>query len=399
MSELVLSATAAVRETALRVLRAAHVWPTAASGLACHILQRAGLPPEGLLGQPPEDPTAQLLRRTPVLAAYGYVVDLCSPAAVALWIEELEHLRGREIYPADRNSFIFNPVEILGVSRGVASERVPKEHREWLSGTLLRGFTQGQFKTILSQLAALSSLSLLDEAKAATVTMSPLAVQLLSTQDALAALCIDLSIGVPPGALAGDLDQELLKRLLTASLPVNDEAEAAALLVLATRLTDGAALSSPDDPVARIITVCRRFPLFADQLRSRQRSRPPFEIKDEYDVQDLLHAILKLHFDDVRPEEHTPSYAGTSSRVDFLLPKERVVVEAKMTRANLKQKEVADQLIVDAARYGKMPAVLALICLVYDPEKHCKNPQALESDVEASGPRLVVKAVVCPQGL
>ena len=46
-------------------------------------------------------------------------------------------------------------------------------------------------------------------------------------------------------------------------------------------------------------------------------------------MQDLLHAILKLHFDDVRPEEYTPSYSGNASKVDFYLPPERLVVEAK----------------------------------------------------------------------
>jgi hypothetical protein len=76
-------------------------------------------------------------------------------------------------------------------------------------------------------------------------------------------------------------------------------------------------------------------------------------------VQDLLHAILKLHFDDVRPEEVTPSYAGRASRVDFYLPRERIVVEAKMTRANLGQKEVANQLLIDVARYAQMPTVNA----------------------------------------
>jgi hypothetical protein len=66
-----------------------------------------------------------------------------------------------------------------------------------------------------------------------------------------------------------------------------------------------------------------------ERLQNRQRRRAPFEVADEYDVHDLLHAILKLHFDDVRPEEYTPSYAGSASRVDFFLPKERLVVEAK----------------------------------------------------------------------
>jgi hypothetical protein len=115
---------------------------------------RLGTPLVGVLDQPLESTSAQLLRRTPVLAAYGYVLEIAHPDVVALWIEELEHLRGREIYPVDRNSFIFNPVEILGVCRGVASAKVPSEHREWFASTIFRGFTQGQFKTNVSRLAA-----------------------------------------------------------------------------------------------------------------------------------------------------------------------------------------------------------------------------------------------------
>ncbi|MBZ4359524.1 hypothetical protein LAM19_25050, partial [Mycobacterium tuberculosis] len=78
-------------------------------------------------------------------------------------------------------------------------------------------------------------------------------------------------------------------------------------------------------------------------------NRQTIEINDEYDVQDLFHALLKIHFEDVRPEEYTPSYAGSSTRVDFLLKNEKIIIELKKTRKNLKQKEVGEQLIVDIA--------------------------------------------------
>lgn len=97
------------------------------------------------------------------------------------------------------------------------------------------------------------------------------------------------------------------------------------------------------DPVATVVALCRRFQLFVDRLQTRQRSRQSLAVADEYDVQDLLHAVLKLHFDDVRPEEWTPSYADNASRIDFLLPRERTIIEAKMTRQNLGQKAVANE--------------------------------------------------------
>lgn len=399
MNGVVLSITATVREEANRVLRASNSWPTAAAGLASRILRRDATHSGEPFDRPVPNSTAALLRRTPELAAYGYVIDLAPVETIALWIDEIKHLRGREIYPADRNSFIFNPVEILGVSLGLCSAKVPIEHREWLAGIILNGFSQGQFKTNVSRFAALSALHLLDQERAKAVSIPAVAISGMPTHEVVVAACIEFAIGLPSGAVAGDLEQELLKRLLSGAVSINDEAEAAALLILVNRASDRLSLSSPGNAVEQIVALCRRFPLFAERLGSRHKQRAPFEITDEYDVQDLLHAILKLHFDDVRPEECTPSYAGSSSRVDFHLPKERIVVEAKMTRASLGQKGVADQLIIDANRYRTAPGVETLICLVYDPGKRCQNPTALERDVEASGTELRVRAVVCPQGL
>lgn len=65
--------------------------------------------------------------------------------------------------------------------------------------------------------------------------------------------------------------------------------------------------------------IFEKFHICARQLKRRHAGRPTLEIKDEYDVQDLLNAILRLHFEDVRPEEWTPSYAGGNNRMDFLL--------------------------------------------------------------------------------
>jgi hypothetical protein len=49
--------------------------------------------------------------------------------------------------------------------------------------------------------------------------------------------------------------------------------------------------------------ICSRFHAVAVQLRNRRQNRPTLTINDEYDVQDVLNAVLGLHFDDVRPRE------------------------------------------------------------------------------------------------
>ena len=146
-----------------------------------------------------------------------------------------------------------------------------------------------------------------------------------------------------------------------------------------------------------VTMICRRFHIVARQLTCRHDNRQTLEIRDEYDVQDLLHALLRLHFDDVRPEESTPSYAGGSSRMDFLLKNEKVVVETKMTRSGLGDKQVGEQLIVDVARYKEHPDCKMLICFVYDPEAHIRNPRGLEADLDKlSVPGLQVITIIAP---
>ena len=151
------------------------------------------------------------------------------------------------------------------------------------------------------------------------------------------------------------------------------------------------------DTVELVRTLCLRFDLFARQIQKRQRKRSSIIFTDEYDVQDAMHALLRLHFDDVRAEEWTPSYAGNASRVDFLLKREQIVIEAKMTRKGLDQREVANQLIIDKERYSAHSDCKTLVCFVYDPEHRCNNPDALVDDVSTAGPPICVVVVVAPR--
>jgi hypothetical protein len=100
---------------------------------------------------------------------------------------------------------------------------------------------------------------------------------------------------------------------------------------------------------------CRRLPLAIRSMQRRHADRPPIVITDEYDVQDLLRTILVAMFEDVRTEEWTPSYAGGSSRMDFLLKREQLVIETKMTRSGHDARTVRDELAVDLLRYQAHP--------------------------------------------
>lgn len=152
--------------------------------------------------------------------------------------------------------------------------------------------------------------------------------------------------------------------------------------------------------VERILFLCQRFPIFARELRNRQRGRLPIEIQDEYDVQYLLLALLRLHFDDIRPEVWTPNYAGGSARMDFLLKKEKIVVEVKKTSDTLsRDSHIADQLIVDIERYAEYPDCELLICFIYDPARLIDNPKGIEQDLSGIRENIEVLVVISPRGI
>jgi hypothetical protein len=130
--------------------------------------------------------------------------------------------------------------------------------------------------------------------------------------------------------------------------------------------------------------------------RNRHNGRQTLLMQDEYDVQYLIGALLSGAFSDVRTEEYTPSYAGKSSRMDFLLNDESIVVEVKMTRQALKDKDVSDQLIIDKERYRTHPKCRTLICFVYDSQSMLKNPTALETDLSSDDEELSVHVWIKP---
>lgn len=162
--------------------------------------------------------------------------------------------------------------------------------------------------------------------------------------------------------------------------------------------SQGDPLLETRESAANLIEVlATRFPLLASQLLHRQRHREPFRISDEYDLQDIFHSLLRLFFDDVRPEEYTPSYAGKSSKMDFIIKSHQIVVELKMSRCGLDHKTMGDQLIIDIDRYKAHPDCRTLFCVVYDPEHFVENPTGLENDLSRTHDNIDVRVIISPK--
>lgn len=148
------------------------------------------------------------------------------------------------------------------------------------------------------------------------------------------------------------------------------------------------------ETMAQLVGLFRRLPPALTILERPNRNGPGPSVSDEYDLQRILHALLRLHFDDVEPEETTPRRAGGSYRIDFVLRQEQVAVEAKITSESLGATKIRDQLIKDMFGYRKQPNVAGLVAVVYDPMRKIDNPTGFESDLKSDDPELPVSVVV-----
>lgn len=157
------------------------------------------------------------------------------------------------------------------------------------------------------------------------------------------------------------------------------------------------AANTKTDYFSLVEQICSRFHLVAQQIEARHDKRETLHVKDEYDVQDLLHSLLHIHFDDIRREEWTPSDAGRCSRVDFLLKDEKIIIEVKKTRQNLKAKDVGEELIIDLHHYKVHPDCKKLLCFVYDPEGWISNPRGLENDLNKKEDDFEIKVLIVPK--
>lgn len=132
----------------------------------------------------------------------------------------------------------------------------------------------------------------------------------------------------------------------------------------------------PSDALVRLETLLRRLPRVIRELRSRHGDRPPFVVVDERDLEDLLRALLPLHFENVRLSRRTPRYAATTC-TDFLLAEEGIILTVKQANSETGERKLAEQISLDAAHYGGQPSP-ALVSFVYDPEGRLRQPELLE---------------------
>jgi hypothetical protein len=347
-------------------------------------------------------PSEERLVHAPALSALGYWLGSGGAGDLrGAWLQGIQRLSAREAFPSDRQSFVYRPVELLGVAVGLSTFSDQPSLRSWFAEVVerLKREPAGAVWSVALRTAA-------EHVLAPQKAIAPSGHAAAGILDAAVGRWLRCSVlGLKPSE---EDERLLLKQALLTELETGDIAHAAVIHQSLRSAVDNAIESAVDrhwqvgrerrDAEELVVTLCRRFDIFAKQLLDRRENRKTVEVEDEYDVQDLLHALLRMHFEDVRPEEPNPSVAGKPTRQDFLLKREQIVVEAKKTRPSLKQDKVADELIIDMRRYRSHQDCRTLICFVYDPDRHCHAPTALEDDLTKDEPNFRTRVIVCPKG-
>lgn len=150
-------------------------------------------------------------------------------------------------------------------------------------------------------------------------------------------------------------------------------------------------------PVELVKILCYRFHSVVRQLRLRGEHRATLSVEDEVDVQDLLHALLRIQFDDIDTEEWTPNYAEGAPRTTFLLNDNQLAVLVKKTRNGLTAKDLTEQLRIDTERYLTKSRCTSLLCFIYDPDGRIGNPRAFETALTTVNGSLTIGVLIAPK--
>lgn len=384
------------------------VWPSPAAGFAFWAFAQMEMPT--FIAQPPGVMEAGFVDRfseAPILACCGYLLAQGAPQwlegddLVGTWAAAAERLSGRDALPTDRQSFFFRPVELLGLALGAAFvEASHPQPVRWLRRLIEEGSDRTDRDPWHMSLVLLARTALGRAPRGRVDLHDDLDATEVAGCWLLASLQPEVAVRAGLTEPCERMENQLLRRLLLTGIPEADVAEYALLYcAVATAVNKRLPVSgaAPQAALTTLTQVLRRFPAIVRNLGTRQRSRPPLaNIKDEYDVQDLLRGILRGLFDDVRTEEWTPSRAGLTSRIDLMLKREGIFIETKMTRKSLSQRKVTEELITDKELYRSHPDCKMLVCFVYDPDHRLDNPVALEDEVtDLDGP-LPTITIVAP---
>lgn len=163
-------------------------------------------------------------------------------------------------------------------------------------------------------------------------------------------------------------------------------------------LFEGKPTREPEPDVALIERVCRRLPQAAKILALRSRKgKPSFDIADEYDVQDILHGVLRAYLKYSVQENPLPKVAAAKSgRADVSVEELGVLIEVKYVHGPDDQKRIFEEFSQDLLLYAQWPHLRVLVYLIYN-SGDLRDGEAFEKlsgEQEVNGRRFEVRVVL-----
>lgn len=142
-------------------------------------------------------------------------------------------------------------------------------------------------------------------------------------------------------------------------------------------LFEGLRSAAPAPDVALLLRLCERLPDAARELQNRRKGKQPFTIVDEYDAQDLLHAMIRSYFKYSVAEEPLGRVGGgPSGRADLAIEELGVIIEVKFVRSPNDQNKMVQELSQDLVLYSKWEPLKTFIYLVVN-GRDLRDPDAL----------------------
>jgi hypothetical protein len=163
-------------------------------------------------------------------------------------------------------------------------------------------------------------------------------------------------------------------------LPIRHGTDYTHELLLAGKKED-----APDADLALVEHLCSRISSAAHILCNRTRKKKQsYTISDEYDVQDLLHSVLRAYLKYSVQEDPLPKVAGTrSSRPDISIQDLGILIEVKYVRSPDDQKSIFDDFSRDLVLYTSWTPLKTLLYVIYNSDD-LSDPEALQ---RLSGPK------------
>ena len=150
-----------------------------------------------------------------------------------------------------------------------------------------------------------------------------------------------------------------------------------------------------EESIAVIEHIFHRFHRVACTQSERKDVDFVFDVSGEKEVQDLMHGLLRIHFDSVIKEETTEKVADTSSQIDFLMPDSKIGIEVKMGYHG--NRELRKQINDDKGLYVAHSRCDILLVYVYDPDYKVRNPVQFERDLSKNISGLDSRVFVLPK--